>query len=110
VEDVEWCVRIRRAGLAVVFVPDAKAWHKGSASTGGAASTANLYYDTRNTLAVCERHEPLPRGLRGLRRSVVVGVHLLRALQNPNRSAAVRAVLSGWRDFRRGKMGPRDGT
>jgi hypothetical protein len=40
----------------------------------------------------------------------VVATHLLRALQNPNRGAAVRAVLSGWRDFRRGKMGPRDGT
>jgi GT2 family glycosyltransferase len=110
VEDVEWCVRIRRAGFAVVFVPGAKAWHKGSASTGGTASTANLYYDTRNTLAVCERYEPLPRGLRALRRGVVVGAHLLRALQNPNRSAAVRAVLSGWRDFGNGKMGPRDGT
>jgi GT2 family glycosyltransferase len=110
VEDVEWCIRIRRAGFAIVFVPDAKAWHKGSASTGGVASTANLYYDTRNTLAVCERHEPLPRGVRALRRGVVVGAHLLRALQNPNRGAAVRAVVSGWRDFRRGKMGPRDGT
>jgi len=107
VEDVEWCLRIRRAGFAVVFVPEAKAWHKGSASTGGAASTANLYYDTRNTLFVCERHEPLPFGLRGLRRGVVVGAHLLRALQNPNRGPAVRAVLSGWRDFRRGKMGAR---
>jgi GT2 family glycosyltransferase len=110
VEDVEWCLRIRRAGFAVVFVPEAKAWHKGSASTGGAASTANLYYDTRNTLAVCERYAPLPPGLRALRRCVVVAAHLLRALQNPNRGAAVRAVLSGWRDFRRGKMGPRDGT
>src|SRR4029450_12260010 len=99
-----------RAGFAVVFVPEAKTWHKGSASTGGSASTANLYYDTRNTLAVCERPAPLPRGLRALRRGVVVGAHVLRALENPNRRPAVRAVLSGWRDFRRGKMGPRDGT
>ncbi len=110
VEDVDWCVRIREAGFAVVFVPGAKVWHRGSASTGGAASTTNLYYDTRNTLAVAERHEPLPRGARALRRGVVVGSHLLRALQNPNRRDAVAAVLSGWRDFRRGKMGPRNGT
>lgn len=110
VEDVEWCVRIRRAGYAVVFVPEAKAWHRGSASTGGAASTASLYYDTRNTIHVCERHAPLPAGLRALRRGVIVGSHLLRALRNPNRGAALRAVLSGWLDARRGKMGPRDGA
>jgi GT2 family glycosyltransferase len=110
VEDVEWCVRIREAGFAVVFVPEAKVWHRGSASTGGTASTTNLYYDTRNTLAVAERHAPLRPGLRALRRGVVVGSHVLRALQNPKRGAAVRAVLSGWRDYRQGKMGPRDGT
>ena len=38
VEDVEWCLRIRRAGFAVVFVPGARVWHRVSASTGGAAS------------------------------------------------------------------------
>ena len=110
VEDVEWSLRIRAAGLAVVFVPDAKVWHAGSASTGGAASTANLYYDTRNTLAVCERHRPLPPGLRGLRRAAVVGAHLVQALVHPSRAEAARAVLAGRRDFRRGALGrrPRD--
>jgi GT2 family glycosyltransferase len=105
VEDVDWCLRIRRAGFAVVFVPSAKAWHKGSASTGGTASTANVYYDTRNMLAVVERHRPLPRGARALRRGVVVGAHVLRAVQSPNRGAAILAVLRGWRDYRRGRMG-----
>jgi GT2 family glycosyltransferase len=104
VEDVDWSLRIRAAGFAVVFVPDAKVWHLGSASTGGAASTTNLYYGTRNTLVVAERHRPLPRGLRGLRRLVVVGSHLLRAGRRPEARAA---VLEGWRDFRRGALGMR---
>jgi GT2 family glycosyltransferase len=95
---------MRAAGYAVVFVPDAKVWHAGSASTGGAASTANLYYATRNTLAVAERHRPLPPGLRGVRRAVVVGTHLLRA---GRRRAGLAAVLEGWRDFRRGALGMR---
>jgi GT2 family glycosyltransferase len=104
VEDVDWSLRMRAAGFAVVFVPDAKVWHVGSASTGGAASTANLYYATRNTLAVVERHRPLPPGLRGARRAVVVGTHLLRA---GRRRAGRAAVLEGWRDFRRGALGMR---
>jgi GT2 family glycosyltransferase len=104
VEDVDWSLRMRAAGYAVVFVPDAKVWHAGSASTGGAASTANLYYATRNTLAVAERHRPLPPGLRGVRRAVVVGTHLLRA---GRRRAGLAAVLEGWRDFRRGALGMR---
>jgi GT2 family glycosyltransferase len=104
VEDVDWSLRMRAAGFAVVFVPDAKVWHRGSGSTGGAASTTNLYYATRNTLVVAERARPLPPGLRGLRRAVVVGTHLLRA---GARREARAAVWEGFRDFRRGARGMR---
>jgi len=83
VEDVEWSLRIRAAGFAVVFVPDAAVRHKGSAASGGRASTTNLYYDTRNTIVVAERYRSLPRGLRSLRRLVVVGAHLVQALRCP---------------------------
>ena len=107
VEDVDLSLRARAAGLAVVFVPDAVVRHKGSASTGGAASTTNLYYSTRNTIAVVEHHRPLPPGLRALRRGVVVGAHLAQSLRHPDRSAARRAVIEGWRDARAGRFGQR---
>jgi GT2 family glycosyltransferase len=107
VEDVDWSLRIRRAGLAVVHVPAARVRHKGSGATGGRASTTNLYYDTRNTIVVCERHRPLPPGARALRRAVVVAAHLAQAASHPDRPAAVRAVLAGWRDARRWKLGQR---
>jgi GT2 family glycosyltransferase len=107
VEDVEWSLRIRRAGFAVVFVPDARVRHKGAAASGGRASTTNLYYDTRNTIVVSERHAPLPRGLRALRRAVVVSAHLAQSARHPARVAAVRAVLAGWRDARAGRLGQR---
>ena len=55
-EDVDWCLRIRAAGLRVVLAPSARAWHKVSASTGGPASPASLRYHCRNTLVVCRRH------------------------------------------------------
>ena len=107
VEDVEWSLRIRRAGFAVVLVSDALVRHKGSAASGGAASTTNLYYDTRNTIVVAERYAPLPRGRRGLRRGVVVGAHLVQSLAHPRRGDAIRAVLAGWRDARAGRLGQR---
>jgi GT2 family glycosyltransferase len=107
VEDVDYSLRVRAAGLAVVFVPDAVVRHKGSASTGGRASTTNLYYSTRNTIAVAERNRPLPPGVRALRRAVVVGTHLLQATQHPARGAAMRAVLGGWRDARAARLGQR---
>jgi len=107
VEDVDWSLRIRKAGFAVVLVTDALVRHKGSAASGGAASTANLYYDTRNTIVVAERYLPLPRGRRELRRGVVVGAHLVQALSHPTRKGAIRAVLAGWSDARAGRLGQR---
>lgn len=109
VEDVDWSLRVRAAGFAVVFTPDAKVWHRGSRSTGGKASTSNLYYGARNTLIVCERYRPLPIGFRGLRRAVIVSAHLVQATRHPTPSAARRAVREGWRDFRRDQLGQRKG-
>ena len=107
VEDVEWSLRIRRAGFAAVLVPDARVRHKGSGSSGGRSSTTSLYYDTRNTIVVAERFARLPRGARALRRGVIVGAHLVQAIAHPHRVAATRAVLAGWRDARAGRLGQR---
>jgi GT2 family glycosyltransferase len=102
-EDTEWCLRIREAGFAVVFVPDAKVWHVGSASTGGLSSPTSIYYDTRNMIAVAERHDPRQGAAASLRRGVVLGAHLATA----RNAAGVRAAVKGWRDARRGRLGRR---
>ena len=107
VEDVEWSLRVRGAGFAVVFVPGARVRHKGSGSSGGRVSTTNLYYTTRNTIVVSEQHAPLPHGLRALRRGVVVATHLALAASHPSRVEAARAVLAGWQDARAGRLGRR---
>ena len=108
VEDVDWSLRIRKAGFAVVFVPDAVVLHKGSASTGGGASTTNLYYSTRNTIYVAEKRDARCRAAcAALRRGVVVATHLAQAWSHPDRRAARAAVLDGWRDARAGRDGPR---
>lgn len=108
VEDVDWCVRIRHAGLAVWFVPDAIARHRVSASSGGeGASPTALYYGARNTVVVCERHRPLPPGLSGLRRAAIAATFGMHALRSPHRRALLRAVRDGYRDARAGRLGER---
>jgi GT2 family glycosyltransferase len=108
VEDVDWALRIRRAGMQVLFAPDARAWHRVSASTGGAArSTHTLYYGARNTVTVLERRRPL--GVLGtvFRRAAILATFSLHALTRANRREALGAVRSGYRDARRGRLGPR---
>lgn len=109
VEDADWSLRARELGLRLLAEPRSRVRHKVSASTGGEGSDSALYYSTRNTLAVAERHAPLGSLGTWRRRAVVVFAHATQALAggHPRR---VRAVLEGWRDFRAGRFGPRPGS
>ena len=108
VEDVDWCLRIREAGFPCRFVPGARARHALAASTGGeVGSTRTMYYGTRNTIVVCERHLPLGRARTALRRAAIAGSFLARALLVQRSGAAVRATLEGLADARAGRLGPR---
>jgi GT2 family glycosyltransferase len=103
-EDLEWSLRIRDVGFAVVYVPGARVRHRVSAASGGAGSPTTSYYEARNMLAVVERYRPLPRGLTGLRRGLVVAPRVVLAARRP---VSAWAALRGWRDYRRGRMGRR---
>jgi GT2 family glycosyltransferase len=108
VEDVDWALRVRRAGLEVVFAPSARAWHSVSASTGGeTASTHTLYYGVRNTVTVLERRRPLRSVGTVLRRIAILITFSLHALTRSNRREALHAVHAGFGDARRGRLGPR---
>jgi GT2 family glycosyltransferase len=108
VEDVDWCLRIRAAGFGCFFVPEARAVHALSASTGGdAGSTATLYYGARNTIVVCERHRPLGTAGTLLRRATIAATFLLRAATVQRSRAAFAAVAEGVRDGVRRRLGPR---
>ncbi len=104
-EDTDWSLRARGR---LLVVPASRVHHRVSAASGGESSPTTLYYGTRNALAVCERHAPL--GLTGTwrRRIVLVSAHLVQAALSNRRREGVAAVLSGWRDFRGGRFGPRD--
>jgi GT2 family glycosyltransferase len=106
-EDTDWSLRARAAGYRLLVVPAARVRHRVSQSSGGENSPATMYYGLRNALVVAERHAPLGRLGTWRRRTVLVAVHLLQALRSRRRRAALRAVAEGWRDWRRGRLGPR---
>jgi GT2 family glycosyltransferase len=108
VEDVDWAVRVRRAGFEIAFAPGARAWHGVSSSTGGeATSTHTLYYGVRNTVVVAERLEPLGRAATQLRRAVILATFAVHALTRADRRAALAAVREGFADARVRRLGPR---
>jgi GT2 family glycosyltransferase len=55
-EDVDLCLRARRAGWSVEYVPDAQLGHAVSASVGGHRSAFKSYHRTRSRLQLLHRH------------------------------------------------------
>lgn len=49
-EDMDFCVRAKKAGFKIVYEPEAVLWHKNAASAGGSGSKLQDYYITRNRL------------------------------------------------------------
>lgn len=110
-EESDWCLRAHQVGWRVVYVPQARLWHKVSAAMG-TASPATDYYMARNVLLFIAKHH---RGVRKLRYLLkVIGRTLLAIVaytvkphggaRIPNRNArllALRDALLG----RWGKMG-----
>jgi GT2 family glycosyltransferase len=54
-EDAELCYRIREGGYGVVYVPEAKMWHK-TGTTLAKNRPVQLRYSTRNGLYLLQRH------------------------------------------------------
>jgi len=111
-EESDWCVRARKHGWRILYVPRARLWHKVSAAMG-AASPATEYYMTRNVLLFLAKHQRGLKRLRSLALAVARNLRIVAAYSAkphggqrlPNRNArllALRdAVLGHW-----GKMGP----
>jgi GT2 family glycosyltransferase len=55
-EDVDWCIRARRAGFKVVYVPLSHIWHKVSASSGGHLSWFKNWNKLKSQLRLMTRY------------------------------------------------------
>lgn len=54
-EDVDYAVKLRKAGISLMVVPDGNVWHKNS-STMKKMNGINVYYGTRNNMIFMKRH------------------------------------------------------
>lgn len=68
-EDVDYSLRVKKAGLKIFYCPCASVYHKISGSTGGVGSRLQEYYQTRNRLLLTLKH--------GWSRRKLTAVHLI---------------------------------
>jgi GT2 family glycosyltransferase len=61
-EDLDFCLRVQKAGFSLLFVPQAEVWHKGSASTLN-ASGMRKFHLVRSTVRFLRKHAVLGSSL-----------------------------------------------
>lgn len=106
-EETEWCLRARRAGWKILFVPQSRIWHKG-VQRDYQPSPSTTYYWTRNwLLSLAKHHAPASAWL-------FVSVQIARTLLSwtirPSWAAKRDhrdAMLQGSLDFLRKRWGQR---
>jgi GT2 family glycosyltransferase len=69
-EDLDFCVRAKREGFKLLFVPKAVLWHKNAQLAGGAGSSLQGYYITRNRLLFAQKYASLRAKLALFRESL----------------------------------------
>lgn len=98
-EDVEWCLRAKRAGWRIWYAPKSRIWHRISRSTARAA-TPVYYYSNRNPVIVATKYLRFSSALK------VRWSSFLRALSHPvggHESKALYYALA--LDILRGRTG-----
>jgi len=70
-EDMDFCVRAKKAGFSIVFFPKATLWHKNAASVGGSGSSLQDYYITRNRLLFAFKFASLKTKLAVLKQTML---------------------------------------
>ncbi len=109
-EDLDFCMRAKRAGLRMLFVPQARLWHHIGAFRGGELSPLYLYYHTRNRYIVFGREHGLffRMWLAFLQITLYSGVRTFLFLMSRNRvwPQQIRALWHGCLDGFLHRLGP----
>ena len=109
-EDLDFCLRARRAGFATVLARSAVVYHEGSKSMGS-DTPRRLFFAARNHLLLAQRADPSAGRLAALTRSSsIVLLNVAHALRSRGGSLPARlaAVARGVRDYARGRFGADD--
>jgi GT2 family glycosyltransferase len=97
-EDMDLCFRVRKAGLDIIVVPKAKAWHKVATSSGGIDTPNERYWMGRSSVRFFRKHaQPLQKPVIIFWRTISALITSFRLLTK-NRSTALKAYWAGLRD------------
>ena len=55
-EDVDYCLQVRKAGLKILYLPKVKILHKEGATTRDTKETPNFYYTNRNRIICAKKY------------------------------------------------------
>jgi GT2 family glycosyltransferase/glycosyltransferase involved in cell wall biosynthesis len=105
-EDLDYCLRARRAGFRVLLVPGAVAYHEGG-RTIGRRSSQRVYFATRNHLRLARSTLSGSRLSHAARGALIVGMNAAYAVLSPQVPlvGGLTAVARGARDHVRGRYG-----
>jgi GT2 family glycosyltransferase/glycosyltransferase involved in cell wall biosynthesis len=106
-EDLDFCLRARRAGFTTVLATSAVTYHEGGRSIG-ARSPRRLYFAARGHLLLARRAGPAAGALATLWRTCsIVALNLAHAVVSSGAPVPVRlaAVARGTRDYFAGRLG-----
>ena len=104
-EDTDLSFRLRRAGWDIVFAPEAVAWHRHMATSGGETSPVFRYYNTRNSIIIAARYLPVSKLFRSVARQTLGLIRhwilrdesaLVRKARSQGLAAGLRAVPLQW--------------
>lgn len=106
-EDADLCVRARKAGFKLLYVPQARVWHKAASSAMSIAtySPRSLYFGTRNRLLFMKKHGAKSGWI------IFLPLFIFRKLRDwiyytlSRRPKATIAITRGILDFFQGKLG-----
>jgi hypothetical protein len=103
-EEVDWCLRARRAGWKVVYIPHIAVWHADRTSSRTEPGLVT-YYTTRNRLLLAQRYANRRTRLVVYLNVLWLAGQSLRHLPNSPRRPQALAILWAVRDFFRGQWG-----
>jgi GT2 family glycosyltransferase len=104
-EEVDWCLRARRLGWRLRYVPESVAWHRTSRSLGWDAPL-KVYLIARNRLYLRQRNgRPGWRSLRGLAHRLYADARTWMHYLRRGQGQQARAVLLAQADFWCGRTG-----
>lgn len=101
-DDTDLCVRMRKLGYKILYVPTAFMWHKVSSSGGGMDSKIFVYYNFRNKFYFIDKYNDL---IQFPARIYTYTKLIAKFIISPFYKKNDRYILKAWLDYYHGKMG-----